>query len=56
MRLRNDFMLCVADAGIQSLATFLDLLLRGSGGLSKYVNNGDNQGYYMGYRDHQPTY
>ena len=24
--------------------------LGGSGGLSKSVNNGDNSGYYMGYR------
>ena len=28
-------------------------LLGGSGGLSKWVNNGDNQGYHMGYRDYK---
>ena len=25
-------------------------MLGGSGGLSKWVNKGDNWGYYMGYR------
>ena len=30
--------------------------LGGSGGLSKYVNDGDNWGCYMGHRGYWPTY
>ena len=32
------------------------MVLGGSGGLSKYVNNGDKWGYYMDYRGYTYTY
>ena len=31
-------------------------VLGGSGGLSKWVNNGGKSGYYLGSRGYQPTY
>ena len=34
----------------------LETSLGGSWGLSKWVHNGDNWGYYMAYRSYEPTY